>query len=363
MNRKKVGKAFQISFLLVLVLLVFIDSCKKNLPGNNPTNNKNTPVYQDTLIALARETYYWNELISKSFNPLAYQLYIASSDSSPETEAIKLYSPFNSSNNLHYDHFSFLLTEAEYNALFVSGVSQRFGMDFSQDRTGLWRISYVAHASPAYSQGVRRGFQLVSINGIALTANISSSVLSQLNGILKYNSTASFVFNTPTSSSPVTLQITQGNFGDDECITTKVVKSGSKVIGYMAYNTFLTQFDNVKGALHPGLDSAFKGLAAKGVTDLIVDLRYNGGGYTSVAEQLDNAVLPASVDGQIMYTESYNDSLNFYHKTYPKLGFPGDSTIYISKTNPLNPPGLTINNIVFIAVSYTHLTLPTIYSV
>jgi C-terminal processing protease CtpA/Prc len=343
----------QLGFLLGLVVLIFSSSCKKNPNLNNGTGGTTGSVYQDTLLALARETYYWNENIPKSFNPLAYQLYIAASDSSPETEAIKLYSPLNSVNNLHYDHFSFLLTEAEYQSLFVTGVSQRYGMDFTQDRAGLWRISYVAHASPAYSQGVRRGFQLVSINGIALTTNLSSSTLNTLNGILQYNTSASFVFNTPLSSSPVTLQINQGSFGDDECITTRVVKSGSKVIGYMAYNTFLTQFDNVKGALHPGLDTSFAGFADKGVTDLIIDLRYNGGGYTSIAEQLDNAVLPSSVDGQVMYLETFNDSLNYYHKTYPKLGFPGDSTVYISKTNPYNPASLSINNIVFIVSNET----------
>jgi len=335
-------------------LVYYLASCKKPNPNPNPTPPVNTKaVYQDTLLNISRETYYWNENIPKTFNPLSYQVYIAATDSSPLTEAIKLFSPLNPANKLHYDHFSFLLTTAEYNSLFVTGATKRFGMNFSQDRNGIWRVAYVAHASPAYSMGIRRGFQLNSVNGNTLSATTSSSQLSVIDNILQYNSTASFVFTPTGSTSSLTLQINQGNFGDDECIATKVVKSGTKVIGYIAYNTFLTQFSNTQGALHPGLDTAFSGLAAKGITDLIIDLRYNGGGYTSVAEQMDNAMIPLSQDGQIMYSETFNDSLNIYHKAFPKEGFPGDTTIYISKTNPDNPAALSLNNIVFIVSNET----------
>lgn len=224
-------------------------------------------------------------------------------------------------------------------------------MDFTMDRNGLWRVSYIAHAAPAYSQGIRRGYQLVSINGISLTQSISTSDLNFIYSILKFNASATFVFIAPGSSNSETYLISQSSFGDDECISTKVINSGSKIIGYMAYNTFLTQFDNVKGALHPGLDTAFSGFAKHGITDLIIDLRYNGGGYTSVAEQMDNAILPHSVNGQLMYTENFNDSIYYYHKQFPNKVYYGDTSIFISKGNPYNPNSLNINNIVFI-VSY-----------
>ena len=357
-------------FFLVLSFLAFLSySCKKDTPSGSTTTTtttkttttSTTPNLNDTVYNYAKFAYLWDENVPNSFNYNGYQLYIASADSSPLVQAITLYSPLNTTNNLHYDHFSFLLTEDQYNQLFNgTGGSTSFGMDFSQDRNGNFRISYVAHASPAYSQGVRRGFELNAINGIAVTANLSAATASQLNTILDYNSSASFTL-TNASGVQETLNISKGSFSDDEVINTTVIDSGTHKVGYIAYNTFITSTDANGNPNHPGLDTAFSKLKAAGVTDLIIDLRYNGGGYTAVAEELDNAILPPSVNGQKMYTETFNDSLNIYHKLFPKDGFPGDSTVYINETSALNPPKLSINNVVFIVsnetVSASELTI------
>ena len=48
---------------------------------------------------------------------------------------------------------------------------------------------------------------------------------------------------------------------------------------------------------------------AQNITDLVVDLRYNGGGYVSTAEFLDNLIVPASASGSLMYNTYYNANL------------------------------------------------------
>lgn len=345
------------------LLLTGLDSCQKPPPlvpilPIIPINPVPPLVgdQRDSLRDIAKFYYYWNYNIASSFNPLSYDLYIASADSSPVLEAIKLYSPLNSVNNLHYDHFSFLLTEAQYVSDFGTGHTlPSFGMHFAQDINGVFRVSYVAQASPAYNQGVRRGFAVTAINGIPLNTTTTNAQFATLNGIISGTVPASFTVTNPATSTNSTINIATGVFGDDEVITTKVLQSGSKTIGYIAYNTFLTSLTAKMEVVHPGLDSAFAGLAAKGITDLIVDLRYNGGGYVSIAEQMDNAMLPQSVDGKIMYSQTYNDSLNFYHKNYNngKNQIAHDTLVYINEKDPANPTHLNLNNVVFIVSSGT----------
>jgi hypothetical protein len=71
----------------------------------------------------------------------------------------------------------------------------------------------------------------------------------------------------------------------------------------MAFNTF-TSTDNAK----PKLDAAFTKFDSGAITDLVVDLRYNGGGYVSTAEYLDNLIVPKGITS-LMYSTTYNSNL------------------------------------------------------
>ena len=64
--------------------------------------------------------------------------------------------------------------------------------------------------------------------------------------------------------------------------------NGSK-LGYIVFNAFVS--DDVAD---PIINPIFANFAAQGVTDLVVDLRYNGGGYVSTAEHIDNLIVPAA---------------------------------------------------------------------
>jgi hypothetical protein len=57
------------------------------------------------------------------------------------------------------------------------------------------------------------------------------------------------------------------------------------------------------------LTAAFSNFATQGVTELVVDLRYNGGGYVSTATQIINLAAPAAQTGNTMFTSYYNNYL------------------------------------------------------
>jgi len=72
----------------------------------------------------------------------------------------------------------------------------------------------------------------------------------------------------------------------------------------LVFNSF-TSHGNADGVL----DAAFNYFVTQGVTDLAIDLRYNGGGYVATAEYIDNYVVPAAKSGTLMYNTYYNATL------------------------------------------------------
>lgn len=343
-------KVLQILFLCGIGMIY--TSCTKTIIAPNPVNGKvpvtpaGTADLRDTLANLASVFYLWNNNIPANFAPHTYS---STDNLAGELAALKGYSPLNSATGNHYDHFSFILTEADYQKEFVQGVSTSFGMGYAFDRNDTLRVNYSAHASSAYSQGVRRGWKIIAINGIKVARD--ANTLTQLNAAINASS-ASFTFQIPVTNANKTISLTQQDIPDDEVITTKVFKAGSKTVGYIAYNTFLTQLNKSGMPIHPGMDSSFANLAKANITDIVIDLRYNGGGYTLVSEQMDDALLPASANHQVLYTEHYNDTLNKYYK----LGYKNvdhDTTININEGNVANPPKLNVNSVVFIVSDNT----------
>lgn len=307
---------------------------------------------RDSLASISKRYYLWNSSIPAGF---AAHSYSATDTLKAELEAIKSFSPLNSVTGNHYDHFSFILTQAAFKAEFPTALASAldatatFGMKYAFDLSGNLMVSYAAHASRAYQQGVRRSWQILSINSIKVATD--AATLRSLNAALD-GASATFEFRNPAGSSSISLSLTKATITDDEVIITKVFSQATKTVGYIAYNTFLVPLGSGGNISHKGLDTAFQKLKAAGITDLIIDLRYNGGGYTTIAEQMDNALIPAEYDKKVLYTERYNDTLNKYYKLGNK-NYDHDITISINKSDAGNPPALGISSLVFIVSKST----------
>ena len=76
--------------------------------------------------------------------------------------------------------------------------------------------------------------------------------------------------------------------------------AGGKKVGYLVFNSFTTNAS-------AKLQEAFEFISANNATELIVDLRYNGGGSVATAEELVNYIAPASQNNKVMYTTYYNE--------------------------------------------------------
>jgi C-terminal processing protease CtpA/Prc len=173
-----------------------------------------------------------------------------------------------------------------------------FGIGLSANGTTDVRIRIVHPSSAAANAGLTRGMKVLAINGTPVNANSGNFVESSL-------AQSAVSLTVEKSNGDVTnVNLVKKNYTTSAVLKTAVLNAGSQKVGYLAYSRF-SAYDVTKTAL----DQAFSQFASAGVTALVIDLRYNGGGYTQSAEYVVNHIAPASLNGKVMYTEYFNTLL------------------------------------------------------
>jgi carboxyl-terminal processing protease len=88
----------------------------------------------------------------------------------------------------------------------------------------------------------------------------------------------------------------------------RIITDGGRQVGYLNLRNFI-------GPAEPNLRAAFALFKAQGVTELIVDLRYNGGGLISIAE-LFGDLLGGGHTGQVFDYTTFRDSKASENESY-----------------------------------------------
>jgi C-terminal processing protease CtpA/Prc len=91
---------------------------------------------------------------------------------------------------------------------------------------------------------------------------------------------------------------------ENPILINKVIVSGSHKIGYLMYNGFYSNYDTQ-------LNTVFGSLKSQGITDLVLDLRYNGGGSIQTATRLASMITGAFT-GQVFAKEQWNAKIESY---------------------------------------------------
>ncbi|QLC26961.1 peptidase S41 [Parasphingopyxis algicola] len=184
--------------------------------------------------------------------------------------------------------FTFLTSIAEENAFFEQGANAGFGIRLSYDSAA--RRLFVSEAfegAPALAAGIDRGTEILAIG-------TSSADLRTVSEIVSAGGSAALTDALGPSSAGVqrtlrvkdsangtrTLSVTKADFDLDPVSPrygAQVIKDGNREIGYLNLRTFIETAD-------PALTAAFNDFKARGITEFIIDFRYNGGGLVSTAE-------------------------------------------------------------------------------
>ena len=177
-------------------------------------------------------------------------------------------------------HFTESTDDVEAND---AGVSFGYGIDWSAIASApprRWLVAVVTPGSPAAAAGVKRGDSLVSIDGADFRT--SGDVATLINGLSPstVGSRHNFVFAPFNGSAQRSVSLTSASVAIRSVPASGVISSPSGRVGYIAFTTFNT-FTAEKA-----IADAISGLVASGgVSDLVLDLRYNGGGYVFISAE------------------------------------------------------------------------------
>ena len=207
------------------------------------------------------------------------------------------------------DRFSWIVDDYAVLEQELQGTSKSNGVDFRLSRitTGsdnlVGFVRYVLPNSDASTKDIKRSELFTAVNGTQLTISNYQELLSQEN----YTLTMASYNGTSISPNGKTVALTKTILDENPIFINKVITSGSHKIGYLMYNGFYANYDKQ-------LNDAFGQLKAQGITDLILDLRYNGGGSVSTATRLASMITGQFKD-QIFAKEKWNAKINEYFES------------------------------------------------
>jgi carboxyl-terminal processing protease len=197
------------------------------------------------------------------------------------------------------DRFSYLTTVAEEDALF--GASQFVGLGFRSFITATEvRAADVFENGPAWNAGMKRGSTILSVDGVPIAevlaspGGFSGALGPQEVGYevtLEFSDPAGGVFTRSIAKSVVTIPPVTGS---------QIFPIDGRMTGYLMFRNFV---DPGRAAL----DAAFSGYRSFGVTQLIIDLRYNSGGLVSTLEHFANLLGSRVAPGAVFATYAHND--------------------------------------------------------
>ncbi len=204
---------------------------------------------------------------------------------------------------------SLLYKGDKYSHFSDSAISTGYGINYAvmRDPLGVQRsktyalVLFVEPGSPADEAGLKRGDWIVKVGNYTLTSSnygyldrgdattlyTTKIVFDEENMRYKWQSGDTLQVGVATTLSPCNLYI-----------DTVYVQRGHK-IGYLACNAFSVDGEGEIAA-------AMEKFANEGITDLIVDLRYNGGGSISAASQMASMIVPVENVGGFFCKLAHN---------------------------------------------------------
>lgn len=156
------------------------------------------------------------------------------------------------------------------------------------------KIQLTYTGSPAAIAGLDRGDVITHIDGIKYGSNFNSEI-ARLNTAL-FDSESTTIKGVKLDGKSFEIALKKTRYKTKSVVKDSVYTHGANKIGYFAFTSFSslehTQAD---------LINTFNKFQTAGITDLIIDLRYNGGGYINTAQFIANKIAPASLNGKVMF--------------------------------------------------------------
>lgn len=258
------------------------------------------PDANNQLFSYLQDWYYWEQDLPTSYDPESH------GDLKQAMAGLKV----------AQDDFSFVLTAEEY-ADYQASVF--FGYGFSHQVTdaqdGL-RIRYVFDEGSAAQAGLRRGDTIVAVDGRSVSAiladvNAGNTTLNEVFGPNEDGYTIDVSFDKPDGTS-FTRAFSKGEISANTVMATQVkevtIGDDSKKVGYLVFDSFDNKSEDE-------LNESFNFFAQENIDEMILDLRYNGGGLIRVARQLSTQMAGDTVEGEVFVEYNHNSKQQGQNQT------------------------------------------------
>ncbi len=276
---------------LFLAILSSVYSCKKDDPQPDPQPNNTTTttgltpaMARDTLYYIMKEWYLWYDLM-------------------PDVNKSNYGDPYKLLEAMRYkqlDRWSFV---EDYNDFIkeMGGTFVGHGFRIGLDQGSKARIAMIYNKSPLYSEGVRRGWIVKSINGVDIAAALKANDATTYNGAIgpaTAGVTNNFVFVKPDGTE-ANITSAKQSFMVNTVLLADTLHLKTGITGHLAFEQFIDP-------TRDELATAFAFFKQSNIKDLIIDMRYNGGGYLDIAQTLASYIGGNDLSGTTFAKFKYN---------------------------------------------------------
>jgi carboxyl-terminal processing protease len=234
------------------------------------------------------------------------------------------------------DKFHFTFDSADWFALSQSGVEASYGVQWlllapSPPRRIV--VAYTQPNSPATAAAVNltRGVEVLVADGVDVINAGTQAAVDTLNAAFfpaDPGETHTFTIR-ELSGATRNITMTSANVTSTPVQNVSVLPTASGPIGYFVFN------DHIATA-EPALINAINTLKAANITDLVLDIRYNGGGFLDIASELGYMIAGNATTGRTFERLMFNDK---HPSTNPVTRQPLSPTPFHTTTKILSPTG------------------------
>jgi C-terminal processing protease CtpA/Prc len=205
------------------------------------------------------------------------------------------------------DRFHFTYPTAQWDAM-QKGANIGYGMYWARNADGktprTWRLTYVIPGTPAALAGMQRGDQLLEVDGIDFVNASSSDDVARLNAaVTPIQAGEQHTLRVLRGSQTLDFALVSAALNVNPVLQTQVLDTPNGKVGYLVFNSHNLVAEKA-------LIQAFTQFRDAQVKELVLDMRYNGGGYLSIASELAYMIAgPAATQGKIFEHTLANDKL------------------------------------------------------
>lgn len=235
------------------------------------------------------------------------------------------------------DKWSYIEKEEDYDNYFEKGQYEGYGFRMVFDDKDQLKVAFVYEDSPFFRAGIARAWTISKINGTSVQSLVDAGTF----GKAFDNTSNTFEFIDPQGNT-VTKSISKSTIGINSVLYKNVYDIDGVKVGYLVFNNFLN-------TSLPELQDAFSYFKQEGIRELILDLRYNGGGRVSMAEYIASNVIGNRGNGhdfiQYIFNQDKLDNNEAVQFETPEHPLELNRLITITSGNTASASELVINGL------------------